>query len=119
MRRNDSTVLPLIVIGLFVVMVVFGIVSFFHTSTATDCVVNGKDRVSVSNGDGGSRSEVRIYTDNCGTMMMKDTMFRGVFNSADMYGSVREGETYDVSTYGFRIPVLSQFPVITDITPAS
>lgn len=115
MNNDNSFFFPLIVVVLFVTAVFFGLVSFFHVTEHSNCMVSGKDRVSVSNSNGSRRSEMRVYTDNCGTMTLKDTWLRGVFNSADMYGSIHENESYDFTTYGFRVPILSNFPVITKV----
>ncbi|MBI4158703.1 DUF1523 family protein [Candidatus Woesearchaeota archaeon] len=31
------------------------------------------------------------------------------FNSSDVYGQIRVGRTYDLGTYGWRIPILSKY----------
>lgn len=87
------------------------IVGYFQTNTYADCVVAGKDRTTNSEG----QSQMRVYTENCGTFTIGDDWFRGNFNTADMYGSLQEGSTYTFQATGFRVGILSMFPNIIDI----
>lgn len=74
------------------------------------CTVTGKDRTSNSNGT----SETRIYTKGCGTLTVSDATFKTHFASADVYAEIRTGHRYEFDTIGLRIPMLSQFPNITE-----
>ena len=62
--------------------------------------------------DGG---EYRIYTDH-GTYVMEDVFFIGGhrLNTADDYGRLRVGTTYDIHTVGWRNGFLSMFKNITE-----
>jgi hypothetical protein len=79
--------------------------------TTHTCAVTDKDRTTVST-DNGSRSDMRIYTADCGTLAVTDLMTRGQFNSADIYASIEPGKTYEITTVGWRIPWLSAFPIV-------
>lgn len=79
--------------------------------TTHTCAVTDKDRTTVSTRDS-SRSDMRIYTDDCGTLAVTDLITRGQFNSADVYASIEPGNTYEITTVGWRIPWLSTFPVV-------
>lgn len=81
-----------------------------HETTHTSCVVESKDRTKSS--DSGS-SEMRVYT-SCGTFAVGDVWLRGHFDSADLYGSISEGKSYDLTTIGWRVPILSKFPTIIE-----
>lgn len=70
----------------------------------SECTVSDKDRTH-----GGSGSDMRVYTD-CGVFEVRDSTLAGRFDSADVYASVRIGETYDVTAYGWRVGWLSWFP---------
>jgi hypothetical protein len=99
----------------FLAMLVFGGFNLYavnQTGTATACVVTDKDRTTNAEGV----SQTRIYTENCGTFEVTDSILDGRFNSADMYGSLKPGATYDFTTRGLRIPVLSSFPNIITAT---
>lgn len=82
--------------------------------TTRTCAVTDKDRTTVSS-DNGSRSDMRIYTTDCGTLAVTDLMTRGQFNSADIYASIEPGNTYEITTVGWRIPWLSAFPVVLGV----
>lgn len=81
--------------------------------TTRTCVVTDKDRTTVTR-DGGSRSDMRIYTADCGTLAVNDLATRGQFDSADVYAAIEPGNTYEITTVGWRIPWLSVFPVVLD-----
>ena len=81
-----------------------------HETTHTSCVVESKDRTTRA--DSGS-SDMRVYT-SCGTFAVGDVLLRGQFDSADIYGSISEGQTYDLTTIGWRVPILSMFPTIIE-----
>lgn len=82
--------------------------------TTRTCAVTDKDRTTVSTRDS-SRSDMRIYTADCGTLSVSDLITRGQFNSADIYASIEPGNTYEITTVGWRIPWLSAFPVVLGV----
>lgn len=83
-----------------------------NSDYTTACVVTDKDRAA--NKDG--KSDMRIYTENCGTLNVKDNFLKGAWNSSDVYAEIEVGKTYDFTATGFRIPFLSIFPGITAAT---
>lgn len=76
------------------------------------CTVTDKDRTTVTSREGNSRSDMRIYTSECGTLAVTDLVTRGQYNSADIYASIERGTTYEITTVGWRIDMLSAFPTI-------
>jgi hypothetical protein len=112
MRHN-----PLVYIGGVIValLVVAGIGVALWSESANEqtrtCAVTDKDRTTVSTRDT-SRSDMRIYTADCGTLAVADLMTRGQFESADMYASIEPGKTYEITTVGWRIGWLSAFPTV-------
>lgn len=74
------------------------------------CTVVSKDRATKR--DGGS--SMRVYTDQCGVLEAGDMWWLFKFDSADTYSALREGRTYEVTTVGFRLPVVSVFPRILE-----
>jgi hypothetical protein len=90
-----------------------GAASFANERTRT-CTITGTDRTRDSEG----RSDMRVYTEQCGTLAVGDLWLRGQFDSADIYGQLDQGATYEVTTVGWRIPLLSRFETILgDPTP--
>ena len=100
-------------------LLVFGValasplISASQTETKT-CTVTDKDRTKGSN----NQSDMRIYTEQCGTLAVTDVWWKGQFNSADIYSSIKVGKTYRFETVGFRIPLFSSFKKITEVDPA-
>lgn len=79
-----------------------------HTESLT-CTVTGKDRTQKS---GGSKSEMRVYTSDCGTLKIADSLLDTRWDSADLYGSLKENSRYEMTTRGVRLPFFSMFPNI-------
>lgn len=111
---------PLLIIGGVIValLVVAGIGVALYSESANEtkqtCTVTDKDRTTVSSGDS-SRSDARIYTEQCGTLKVADLLTRGQFDSADIYASIEPGQQYEITTVGWRIPFLSAFPTILGV----
>lgn len=103
----------LAILAVFAVIVVgFGVKAYYGEDTHAACVVSDKDRVSKSEGG----SEMRVYTDNCGTFVVSDGIIKTDFNSADRYAEIKVGKTYDITSYGFRFGLFSMFPKIIKAT---
>lgn len=77
--------------------------------TTKQCKVTDKE--SISNKEG---HQYRLYT-TCGTLVVEDQLTRLNFSSADIYGGIEVGKTYNIVTGGFRIPFLSMFPSVVEI----
>lgn len=43
-----------------------------------------------------------------------DTLFRGKFNSSDVYGALKEGKTYELTVIGFRVYIFNWYENIID-----
>ena len=84
---------------------------YYSTDTHTGCVIEDKDRTRDAEGN----SDMRIYTENCGTFQVSDS-FVTDFKSADRFSKIKVGKTYDIQSYGFRVGILSMFPQIKDVT---
>lgn len=113
-----GTIIVLAIIGTIIWSVLY--ISSRHTIEG--CTVDSKDRGTTvtSDGDGNvtSTTNYRVYTD-CGVFVVEDNFFLGKFNSADTYGSLSEGETYDLEVVGWRNGFLSWFPNILSAKEAS
>ena len=86
---------------------------YVHTSTVS-ATVTGKERIVKSDGDGDIESFYLVYT-NKGTMKLEDDLFRGNFNSSDVYGSLRNDSTYTFTTSGYRVGFFSEYPNIIEV----
>ncbi|PPG35193.1 hypothetical protein C5E10_06270 [Pseudoclavibacter sp. RFBG4] len=91
--------------------IAFTVVSIQHEETHT-CTVTGKDLRMPSTSD--EAQSPRLYTAECGTFQIADVLFVS-YESGDIYGSLVEGEAYELTTRGFRIPIMSVFPSIVEV----
>lgn len=114
MRREGAiTVVVAIVMFIMVVAaIIMGVIYATERSELTECAVTGKEAVRSNDSN-----EYRVYTDNCGTLKVGDSIFIGRFDSADVYSRIKENQTYDMKLQGFRLPVFSMFPNIIEATP--
>lgn len=86
-----------------------------YTVTITD-----KERVTIQfvAKDNNTNSKYLIYgeDENGKTYVFEDTdtLFRWKFNSSDVYGALKEGETYELTVIGFRNHLLNWYENIID-----
>jgi hypothetical protein len=93
--------------------ITFSIINATHVEHRT-CTVNDKDRTTVSDSDGNNKSDMRVYTDQCGVLHVADSLLSWTWHSSDTYASMKTGHTYRVTTRGFRVPFLSMFPNVVE-----
>lgn len=76
-----------------------------------ECTVTGKESISSSRD---KTHEYRVYTAECGTLKVADTLTQGRWDSSEFYSKLKEGEKYDMLTGGYRNGPLSMFPNILE-----
>lgn len=79
------------------------------------CTVSDKDRTSKSDGS----SDARVYTEDCGTLHVADSLLSWTWSSSDTYAEIQPGETYEFTTRGYRVPLFSMFPNVVDVEPVT
>lgn len=107
--RNDArpVIMGMIAIAVLMVVGLPAIVSYntFHERIVMVCE---KERAATSGGD----AEYRVYTSD-GTFVMEDILLAGTrFDTADAYGKLKTGKSYEVTYKGWRVPFFSMFPNI-------
>lgn len=83
-----------------------------YTITITD-----KERVTAQSAkDNTSKYLIYGEDENGKTYVFEDTdtLFRWKFNSSDVYGALKEGETYELTVIGFRVHILNWYENIVD-----
>lgn len=107
------TAIVLVVIAVIAVPVIN--FSNDHTYTVT---ITDKERVTTQFTKDNIDSKYLIYgeDENGKTYVFEDTdtLFRGKFNSSDVFGALKEGETYELTVIGFRIHILNWYENIID-----
>jgi len=84
-----------------------------YDGDVTGCTVNQKEAIAQKSG-----TDYRVFSD-CGVFGVQDDIALGQWNSADTYGSIEVGKTYDFEAYGWRNGFFSTFPNITAATEVS
>ncbi len=108
-----------IMAGVIVVVlgVAYGIyrhVSYKRSATTVRATVTDKERITETDGDGGTTSKYLVFTDK-ETFENTDTWAFGKYNSSDIQGRLRRGRTYDVLVAGWRRPRWSQYRNVISI----
>lgn len=109
MRNNAKIIAAAIIAAIFSVLIIAGLSYTMNRDEVGPCTVTGKESVVVE-----GNNQYRVYTEECGTFIIKDTIVGLRFNSADAYGALNLGEDYNFRTQGFRLGVTSSFPNILD-----
>ncbi len=86
--------------------------SYQEESTVTTEVFD-KERVCDS-----ESCKYLVYTE-AGTFAVSDSFIIGRWNSSDVYGRIKPGETYMITSIGWRIPFFSTYPNIKEIVEVS
>ena len=102
-KLKTNTIILILVI-IFVIVPVLSILftRFERTITVSEKYIK----------PGRRRTHYRIIDNNKKTYEIVDSIFLLEFNSADDYAQMKEGQTYKVNGYWFRLPLLSWFPKI-------
>ena len=95
---------------IFIIMICFiitsctGCVEYMNEQT-TECVIKDKWIKRPSG------SDEELYLVNCGgtTYKVSDLLWKGKFNSADIYGNLEIGKRYKITTTGYRWGYFSEY----------
>lgn len=98
-------------VAVFSALLIIGVSLTMDRNEVGPCTVTGKESVIVE-----GNNQYRVYTKECGTFIVKDTLFALRFNSADTYSALKDGESYQFRTQGSRLGTASTFPNILDYT---
>lgn len=102
-----TAVFGLLFIALVFVLMVISSVIYYANVESTTITITHKERIVRGSGDSVS-SYYLVYTDR-ETFALKDDLFYGQFNSSDIYGRIKSGDTYRVTALGVRVPFLSWY----------
>lgn len=115
---NRSLLGCLTAIALVVIAVITVPVINFSNDQKYTVTITDKERVTTQVAEGQTDSKYLIYGEdkNGKTYVFEDTdtLFRWKFNSSDVYGALKEGETYELTVIGFRVHILNWYENIID-----
>ena len=86
--------------------------------TVRGMVVDKGIKVEAAGNRTDSKYLVFVETDGGDTVTLEvtDGLAVGRFNSSDVYGDIKRGETYTFKTVGMRIPIISQYPNVKTVS---
>ena len=107
------TAIALVVIA----VIAFPVMNFSNDHTYTVTITDNV-RVTTQVAEGQTDSKYLIYgeDENGKTYVFEDTdtLFRWKFNSSDVFGALKEGETYELTVIGFRVHIFNWYENIID-----
>lgn len=106
-------IITLLIIGIIAIAPIIA----YTTKDSIQFIVNDKERIVTGSGDS-LRSKYLIYTDN-GVYQNTDTIFYFKFDSSDVQNEAQVGSKCEANVYGFRVPFLSWYKNIINITCTS
>ena len=110
--NNMKIIVGAMFVTIFSALLIVGASYTMNRNEVGPCTVTGKESVMVE-----GNNQYRVYTEECGTFAVSDTLFPLRFNSADTYSSLKDGESYQFRTQGFRLGITSTFPNILNYEP--
>lgn len=110
MKENIKAEIIIIILVLAVFLGGSALVSFNDHTYVVE--VTDKERVNYS--DSGKYLIYGQEDNNTLVLENTDSLFRGKFNSSDIYAELEIGKTYEFTVVGYRIPILSYYENIIE-----
>lgn len=96
-----------LILVLFVINITLNL-GFFYITKSDDVInITGKERITKSTVEG-FESYYVVYTDK-GAFKVTDALVILRWNSSDVYGKLKVGSCYSMTSYGLRVPFLSWY----------
>ena len=120
MRRNKNTKTFFVAIMIAVILVLsIGYEAIFSfNDTEYTITVTDKERIYEGNGDTSSSKYLVFGDDDNGNSLVfenTDCFIRGKWNSSNIQGQLKEGNTYKVTVVGYRVSFFSMYQNIIKI----
>ena len=108
-----SDFLVILTFILIIIMLLLGIASFIMPYFNNEQIeITIKDKYIKNNKE---NSKYLVVDENNNTYEITDMLFKGKFNSTDIYNQLEIGKTYKIEISGYRIRFLSIYPNINKI----
>lgn len=96
---------------IFILVPIFGVKIYKSTCTKDDITITVIEKQRISSE---KSSKYLIFTEN-EVFENTDVLLLGKFNSSDLYGKFKAGDTYQVQVIGWRVPFMSWYRNIVRI----
>lgn len=117
MRAVAGGIMALAAVGLVGAPVAMFATGYYDDKTKV-CTIDSKNRNVAYDRDGNREVQMLVYTTDCGVFEVGDSLIKGKWRSGDTFGSLQEGQRYELTYHGWRNGFLSMFPTITEAKPA-
>ena len=117
-KKNTKTFFVAIMIAVILVLSIGYEAIFSFNDTEYTITVTDKERIYEGNGDTSSSKYLVFGDDDNGNSLVfenTDCFIRGKWNSSNIQGQLKEGNTYKVTVVGYRVPFFSMYQNIIKI----
>ena len=118
-RRKRNRVISMVVVIAVMLLFVIGYNAIFSfNDTEYTITVTDKERIYEGSGDTSSSKYLVFGDDNSGNSLVfenTDCLIRGKWNSSNIQGQLKEGNTYKVTVVGYRISFFSMYQNIIKV----
>lgn len=116
-RSIHSIIVTIMIVLVFVGAIGYNI-AFSFNDTEYTITVTDKERIYTGSGDTSSSKYLVFGEDKNGNSFVfenTDTLLRGKWNSSNIQGQLKEGNTYKVTVVGYRVPFFSWYQNIIKV----
>jgi len=112
MTRDEKTIVAwvAVAVGVVFMLLMLHVMYVYQTADVTTATVNRLDHKVSGGGRNMPVSDEYLIFTSKGVFKNADEMFRMKWNSSDIQGELKEGATYRLHYYGWRVPFLSWYP---------
>ena len=117
-KKNTKTFFVVIIIAVILVLSIGYEAIFSFNDTEYTITVTDKERIYKGIGDTSSSKYLVFGDDNNGNSLVfenTDCFIRGKWNSSNIQGQLKEGNTYKVTVVGYRVSFFSMYQTIIKI----
>ena len=117
-KKNTKTFFVAIMIVVILVLSIGYEAIFSFNDTEYTITVTDKERIYKGSGDTSSSKYIVFGDDGNGNSLVfenTDCFIRGKWNSSNIQGQLKEGNTYKVTVVGYRVPFFSMYQNIIKI----
>lgn len=111
MKKDVISIILIIIVLIIVVLVPIGVtISSYCNEREIEITI--KDKYVKNESESG---KYLVVDENNNTYEITDMLFKGKFNSTDLYNQLEINRTYKVKVTGYRINIISMYPNINEI----
>ena len=117
-KRNTKTFFVVIMIAVILVLSIGYEAIFSFNDTEYTITVTDKERIYEGSGDTSSSKYLVFGDDENGNALVfenTDCFIRGKWNSSNIQGQLKEGNTYKITAVGYRISFFSMYQNIIKV----